>query len=269
MSTKRPARHFETTLDIAATPDLVWKAISEASELERWFAPSAQVSPGVGGSVLWSWPGLHEWPQTIEVWEPGRRLLTRYDSPVDDGAGGKQPLFVEFSLEGQGGRTRLRLVHSGFGPDADFDGEFDGISRGWMVELRSLRLYLERHAGQERRTASSIRPLDVPLEQAWEQLTGPDGLACGTRIDRLEEGAPFTLAGIEGQVLHCNARELSGCVPKLGDAWLRVTVETCGAQSLVWLTLSTWGRPEEEVARVQVDFEQMLERLFSSEAAEA
>ena len=43
--------------------------------------------------------------------------------------------------------TTLRLVHSGFGPGADFDEEYDGISQGWPVELRSLRHYLENHAG--------------------------------------------------------------------------------------------------------------------------
>ena len=216
MSQSKPkSRQFEMQLEIAAPRDAVWSAISSDTELRRWFAPEAKVVPGAGGEILWRWNGLHSWPQVIEVWEPGSRLRTRYDSSVDDGEGGKLPLWLDFFLEGEGGRTTLRLVQSGFGPESTFDEEYDGISRGWPVELRSLRLYLERHAGVNRSHARCVTTIDLAAEEAWERLTGEEGLAAGSAIDALAEGDPFrftTPAGdvFEGRALCCEPRSFSG-----------------------------------------------------------
>ena len=172
-------REFEMKIDIAAPRAAVWKAITTDTELRRWFPPEAEVSPGVGGEVLWRWNEHFSWPQQIEIWEPESRLRTRYDSTVEDGGGGRRPLFVDFLLEGEGGRTTLRLVQSGFGPEAAFDHEYDGISRGWPVELRSLRLYLEQHAGKDRRLAWAKTAIRLDADEAWRRLTADDGLACG------------------------------------------------------------------------------------------
>ena len=195
------------------------------------------MEPGTGGSVLWAWEGLHTWPQTIEIWEPGVRLKTRYDSTVSDGRGGTVPLFVDFRIEGAQGGTTLRLVHSGFGADADFDQEFDGIRHGWAVELKSLRLYLERHLGKDRHLAWSTVDLALPLEEAWALLTGPDGMACGPEVQALPEGAPFRMRTGRRRRVRGNRSDLS---PKgvlrnrptaHGDSFLRVTVEDCGGRN--------------------------------------
>ena len=61
---------------------------------------------------------------------------------------------MEFTLETHQGKTRLRLVHSGFGEGAAWDNELEGITEGWQAELRSLRHYLERHRGQDRYSGS-------------------------------------------------------------------------------------------------------------------
>ena len=113
-------RQFEMQIEIAASRGEVWDALTRPEIVSRWFAPEVSVTPGVGGSVQWQWGEMHSWPQTIDVWEPGERLVTRYP------AGGTEsddacPLLMDFRLSGEGGSTTLCLVHSGFGPEARFD----------------------------------------------------------------------------------------------------------------------------------------------------
>ena len=118
----RSARQFDAEIVIAAPKASVWKALTDAAELCRWFAPEARIDAQVGGEIVWNWGDLYHWPQRIEILEPGVRLRTRYDSSVADAAGKdlKQPLFVDFILADEGGSTTLRLCHSGFGADASF-----------------------------------------------------------------------------------------------------------------------------------------------------
>ena len=70
-------RQFEMEIAVDAAEDAVWKAISSEVELRRWFPPEAKVEPGVGGEICWTWDEI-AWRQTIEAWEPGKLLRTRY-----------------------------------------------------------------------------------------------------------------------------------------------------------------------------------------------
>ena len=269
-------RSFEMEIDLQATPEVVWQALTDPAQLVRWFPVQARVRPGEGGEVVWSWGEVHEWPQTIEVWEPGRRLRTRYESGVE-GKAGKVPLFCDFEIEGRGGSTRLRFVHSGFGPESDFDGEFDGISRGWPVELRSLRHYLELHRGQERQLAWAVRDTDLSLDEAWKRLTGPEGLDCGAAIAELDEGQSFRiplpadLGGdvLTGRALKCQTREFSGVAESHGDAFVRISAENCGDKNGAWLWLALYGAGAAERDRYQVGFEALLQRIFAGTGVEA
>lgn len=274
MSNSPSPREFEMHLPIAAGPDAVWRALVDPGELCRWFPPEARVEPRPGGEVVWRWGDFHTWTQRIEVLEPGKHLRTRHDSGVPDGAGGQHLLFLDFFLQGERGRTTLRLVHSGFGPDAAFDDEFDGISSGWPVELRSLRLYLERHAGRDRQLAWSIAPISIDAGEAWRRLVGRDGLACGAGLDRLREGEAFALRtatgdAFEGRCLFNQPRHFCGVARSHGDAFLRVAVERCGGAGQVWLWLATYGQPEGQSAALQARWDDMLARLFAPAGAAA
>lgn len=260
-------RRYELTLPIAATPDEVWAAIATREGLERWFATGADVTPGEGGAVEWRWGDLYRWPQRIERWEPGRRLLTRYDSPVLDEAGQPVPLHIDLVLESARGGTVLHIVHSGFGPDASFDQEYDGISRGWPIELRSLKLYLERHRGRDRRLAWCTAVVEGSHDDAWRRLTGPDGLACGPEVEGLAPGARFAFTtpdgdAFEGRALHCMQHELSGEVDGRGGGFLRLSVENCGGTSQAWVWYASYSESAEDVAALEARFDARLRALF-------
>lgn len=268
----RTERAFDRTLRIEAPPDLVWQALSRDTELQRWFCPEARIDPRPGGELVWRWGDHHEWVHRIEVLEPGKLLRTRYDSSVPAEGGGLRPLFVEFRLEGSGGATTLRVTHSGFGPEAAFDDEYQGISRGWPVELRSLQLYLERHPGQERRIAWSVGFGDGSPAEVWERLTGAEGLGCGPDVASQPAGAPFRAhlgeETFEGEVLLGAPYDLTGLARSHGDAFLRCRVGVApgsGPRS-IWVWLATWGRPAEETARVQAGWNALLRRLYPEHA---
>lgn len=79
-------KKIEKEIAIDATPDEVWRALTEGEELKRWFPLDARVKPGVGGSVWLSWGEGSEWESPIEIWEPSRHLQTADVTPQPDGA---------------------------------------------------------------------------------------------------------------------------------------------------------------------------------------
>ena len=111
-------RKHELKIEVAATPAELWKALSTAQGIQSWFAPIARVEPGIGGGITVGWgPGM-EFTEPIKVWEPEQHLRA-----------GR----VDYYIEGNGDTTILRLVQSGFGDDAKFDGEFESTGTAWPV----------------------------------------------------------------------------------------------------------------------------------------
>jgi uncharacterized protein YndB with AHSA1/START domain len=155
----------ELTVEIDAPPELVWEALTDPQRLIGWYAAEAKTTPGEGGSIWVAWGQDVAGSSQIEVWEPGRRLRL----------GDESATVVEYTLEVRGGRTVLRLVHSGF-ERSGWDDEYDLVRRHWPIFLRTLKYALERHASARWAARVLALPLDRPLEQAWDDLLGPDGL---------------------------------------------------------------------------------------------
>jgi uncharacterized protein YndB with AHSA1/START domain len=216
-------RSHETKIEIEASTEAVWKALTEAEELKRWFCVEARVEPGAGGSVWVSWgPGL-EGSSRIESWEPGRQLRTVLEDYRPAGAGeGVVPsrVAVDYYLEGQGGTTLLRVVHSGFGFGPGWDEEYEGTKRGWPVFLKTLKHALERHPGEPSRQITVMRQFAGTQAEAWARLVGPAGIVVENERFRVEG---TSLAG--NLDLLAAPVELAGVVKTLNDA-------------LMWLTLA-------------------------------
>jgi len=58
------SRSFEVKIDINSSPENVWKALTEAEEIAKWFAPEVRVEPGESMTHVEGWAGtssdLHE-----------------------------------------------------------------------------------------------------------------------------------------------------------------------------------------------------------------
>ena len=94
---KRTDRGIDLTIDIDATLEEVWQALTTGEGIARWFAPYAAVTPGEGGSVSVGWDPKEMWSQPITVWEPMRRMQTASEMPSKDG--GVVRLAVDYYLE--------------------------------------------------------------------------------------------------------------------------------------------------------------------------
>ena len=129
---------------IAAPVEAVWKAITDAEELTRWFVEAAKVEPGVGGSFWISWGGAEEGESRIEVWEPNQKLRVAL-KPFDMGPAkydATSPIVDEYTIERRDGKTVLRLVSSGIPNTPEWDGFYDGTNTGWAQFFRMMRHYL-------------------------------------------------------------------------------------------------------------------------------
>ncbi len=265
-------RTFETKLQIQALPPVVWKALTDGSELVRWFAPSALCEARVGGRVVWQWGRLHTWALEVEAVTPGKHLRLRHDSTVADGAGGKRPLFVDFHLEARAHGTLLSVEHSGFGPEPAFDAEFAGIRGGWPVELRSLRLYLERHRGHDRLLAWSSVSTTLSAAAAWSRLSGPEGLAIA-ELSLLREGERFEfevpgVSKLNGTALLApSEREFCGVAGNFGGGYFRVSCESWGGATQAWLWLAAYDGGRVKIQQYQQAFDALLQRLFGDALA--
>src|SRR3954466_777653 len=100
-------RAFSMSLDLDAPAEDVWRALTDAQELVRWFPVGARVTPGAGGTMLWTWGEGWDWETRIHAWEPGRMLrlvqtdARPYDTsgnPLPAGEAEPQRIAIEFTL---------------------------------------------------------------------------------------------------------------------------------------------------------------------------
>lgn len=274
-------RAFRMSLDIDASPAEVWRALTEAEEIVRWFSTEARVKPGKGGSMLWSWGYGEDWETRIDAWEPSRLLrLVQEDARPYDTEGRQLPpgevesarIAMEFTLESHQGKTRLRLVHSGFGRGAAWDAEVEGITEGWQAELRSLRHYLRRHRGQNRKAGRALVNTALPREAAWARLLGPGGFTLtpaepseGERYEVVTPGGRRYSGIVQ---LNLPGQTIAGTVSELGDGWFRLlTWKDARGSTGVWAWLATYGDDDAPVREFRDQAQESLERLFRTPSA--
>jgi uncharacterized protein YndB with AHSA1/START domain len=65
--TKGRTRQIEKKIQINVPVEAVWKALTDAQELMRWFPLDAKVEPGKGGSIWISWGPPYEGGCKIEI----------------------------------------------------------------------------------------------------------------------------------------------------------------------------------------------------------
>jgi uncharacterized protein YndB with AHSA1/START domain len=280
MTDEQPkTRSIMREIEIDAPIETVWKAITEAEEITRWFSEQARVTPGVGGSYWVSWGEGQAGDSRIEVWEPGRRLRVRnlpwdakegLSSQYNEEAAAVTPIIQEYTLESRGGRTVLRVVDSGMPDSPEWDGMYDGKSRGWEMFFHGLRHYLEKHSGKPRGNIVDMRPIQCGLTEAWEKLTGVEGLAAGGSLAGASEGSRYSVTAstgdlLEGEVLiNMPPKTLSITIENLNDALLSGTFEEMGGTTYLYFTLATFGLEPRADSELRERWTGLLQRLFPS-----
>lgn len=264
--TEQQTRSVETELEIDAPIEAVWKALTDGDEMTRWFPLEARVEPGEGGSIYMSWKNEYDATSPITAWEENRHLATAWQMEHLP-----NPLVVDYHLETKGGKTVLRLVHSGFPTDETWEDFYQSVRHGWAFELRSLRQYLERHAGKPRSVVYLRRRIPTTLPELWNRIVGSDGIALEEDPKELAEGAAYRASSPtgdawSGHVLICKPGVIfAATVDEIGDGLLRFYMDPCQANpdlSDLMLWVSLWGRPESEVEALRAAWSDRLESLF-------
>lgn len=172
-------RTIDLSVQVPGTPEEVWKAIATGAGVTSWFIPFA-IEGREGGRVEMDFGSFGKEEATVAAWEPPHRFV------YSGGQGGKA-LAYEWLVEARdGGTCVVRLVNSGFGYGEDWDGEYDGMSEGWLIFLESLRLHLTHHRGQQAHAAVSTVMLAGPNQAGWATLCRALGLPTD-----VAEGAAF------------------------------------------------------------------------------
>ena len=267
---KEQGRQHDKTVRIRADVATVWRALTDAEEITRWFAPDARVTPGTGGKIWLSWgAGAGEGESTIEIWDPGKRLRTleppREALAAAEGqaaAAPRGPIAVDYFLEGHGGETVLRLVHSGFGSGADWDDEFHSTNHGWDIFLGNLKHYLERRPGLPCVQAFVALPCAVAPETAWQRLLGDVFRGTNGKLpDRV--GAVCTFVNADAQREACRVEEIAAptyVMASSADGTHRIgfSLDRFGGQALVFAYYYGYGVAPEAGERIKASWTETL-----------
>lgn len=135
---------IERTLELRAAPERVWRALTEADEIARWFGDTAELEARQGAEGWLGWNDYGRFAVRVERCEPPRRFAWRWareaDTPVDEGPS----TLVEWRLTPRDdGGTTLELRESGFERPEDRQ---DNVG-GWKHELGELVEYLRKETG--------------------------------------------------------------------------------------------------------------------------
>lgn len=252
-------RKIEKEVVIKADVETVWKALTDAEELRRWFGLDARVQPGAGGSVWITWSGPEAgWEAPIEVWDAPHHLRTL------ESAGSK--VTVDYFIEARGGETVLRLVHSGFSGDMWDDEMLDTLDSGWGAFLATLQHYLERHPGEPRVLVHArLEPVELTRAEAFLRTMHVLGFPAEQQLQPGDRYAVTTEAGdrLEGTVaVFRPAINFSGTVDAFSGAFLMVEMEPGEKpRPAVWLSL--YGNAASEAAAVQERLRRILGSAFA------
>jgi uncharacterized protein YndB with AHSA1/START domain len=121
-------RPFRVEVEVGAPRDAVWRALTEAPEVRRWFG--------------WEYEGLADEVDFIFVQAATPKPPDRIE--FADGGPGQV-----IELDERSPLTLVRVLKEGEPPADDV---YDAEIEGWWCFLHQLAHYLERHDGQERRT---------------------------------------------------------------------------------------------------------------------
>jgi uncharacterized protein YndB with AHSA1/START domain len=144
---------IEITKEIAASPETVFRALTDRDELSRWWTTRAESDPRPGGAFDYRF----EFEEPTEQREDHSYTGAYHDVVENERVaypwhGRLGETKVEVTLRPSGDGTTLRLVHSGWGEGGEWPAAVKMHEEGWGFFLENLKTYLER--GEDRRGAA-------------------------------------------------------------------------------------------------------------------
>ena len=182
----------DNQISVDATPEQVWEAIATGPGIDSWFMGRNTVEPREGGSTAMVVAEMFTAHGTVTAWEPPHRLATRSDT-AHDGTFHAFEYLVEARDQGS---TVVRLVHSGFLGQDDWESEFNALRAGDPMYLRTLGTYLRYFPGRVATPIGIFAPPQPDEDTVWQGLLR--GLGLGAEVT---EGQPVRLTTPDGRIV--------------------------------------------------------------------
>ena len=142
---------FEHTLTVDRSRDDVFRALTDAEQLKRWWITDGISEPRTGGRFRYEWRMAD--PSNDHVQEGAydevvdrERIAYPWATPAGDSR-------VAVTLAEHDGGTRVSLVHEGISEDD----HFERYEQGWTGFLANLKSVLEE--GSDNRSAMGVQTL--------------------------------------------------------------------------------------------------------------
>lgn len=137
---------IERKVRIAATPQTVWRAITEPEHLKQWYAPGCPweiPALQVGSTVRFYNTDTDIQLATIEVIEPLHQFSLRWQL---DPQTPEMTLINTFLLEAENGSTHVTVTQSGYEmlPDNMRQQTLDQDQEAYTAIVEGLKAYVER-----------------------------------------------------------------------------------------------------------------------------
>jgi uncharacterized protein YndB with AHSA1/START domain len=241
-------------LEVDATPEQVWEAVSTGPGWDSWFMGRNEIEPGEGGAVRWSIGGFTA-TSTITAWDPPKRFVSR----GDEGPDGSLHQF-DYQIEPrEGGGSSIKYVHSGLLGGDDWETEYAAMNEGDPMYLQKLAEYVTYFSGRFATPIDAHGPNVPDREQAFAVMRAGLGLsgnvAEGDRVRLTPDG--FT--PIEG-VVDCVSPSFLGV--RTSDALYRFIYGFDGSV-MIGHHLFTAGVDQRQAEQ---EWASWLDRLFSPAA---
>lgn len=252
-------RSVEVSVEVAGSPEEVWRAIATGPGISSWFAPTT-VEEHAGGKIAHVFGAGMESKGTVTEWDPPRRFV--YEER--DWAPDAPPVAMEIFVESRGGVCVVRLVQSLFAMGDEWDEQLEGFENGWPPFFDILRLYMSDFRGQSCSPIRLMGQVPGPLSAAWDNVRNSLGLMNATKGQHRDSGgtgAPRLAGTVErtGREKHPAELLLRLDGPTTGLALIGAW--DFGGQIFVLLSLYWYGERSDEAAKGRPRWEAWLEKL--------
>jgi uncharacterized protein YndB with AHSA1/START domain len=173
-------RDLRFTLRIKAKPDQIYRALTSATELCRWWLQGAETDARNVGRFRMIWPNVKR-PETVDGpkrafpphgaalgdsegyfvdLEPGRKVAWMWKLPRR----AQFPALSSFFIQPVRAGSEVTLLHAGFSSKPVADKAFEGCAAGWEDCLAKLKVYLEtgRTCKAQALSFKAMKPLLAP-----------------------------------------------------------------------------------------------------------
>ncbi|MEM7611349.1 MAG: mechanosensitive ion channel domain-containing protein [Pseudomonadota bacterium] len=135
-------RHFEQSLSVKCPIERVWTAITDAEQLQTWWAREISIAARIGGHVQATLHDDTRIDAVIDVFMPPRRLRFAQSTPDGERPLPTGPVLQELQLREDADGVQLTVRVSGIPADEDWEGYYRRSESHWESSLQELNKLL-------------------------------------------------------------------------------------------------------------------------------